>query len=132
MTVNNGTLDYSASNAALPAGNYTINGGTLNIGTRTKTIEAFHLDRRHGQRQPGTLTSTAGLRSSGRHGRRRLRQHQRRSDEDDAGNGFAHPNLPAGNYSISDGTLNINGLSKTTNGTLQMSGGTLSGTAPPR
>ena len=35
--------------------------------------------------------------------------------------------LPGGNYAISDGTLNLNGLSQTI-GTFQITGGTVTGT----
>jgi autotransporter-associated beta strand protein len=41
LTVNAGTLDYSGG--VLPACNYVITGGTLNIGAQSKTIPAFQI-----------------------------------------------------------------------------------------
>ena len=58
LTVNNGTLDYSTTGTTLPNCDYTLNGGTLNIGDRSKTIKAFHLTGGTLSGSTGTLTSS--------------------------------------------------------------------------
>ena len=57
LVVNNGTLNYS-SNSILPAGGYTINGGTLNIGSLSKSIGTFQITGGT-LSGAGTLTSNA-------------------------------------------------------------------------
>ena len=42
VALNNGTLDYSG-NSILPVGNYTVNGGTLNLGSLSASIGSFQL-----------------------------------------------------------------------------------------
>ena len=51
LTVKNGTLDYSGGE--LPICNYTINGGTLNIGSLSQSIKTFQITG-------GTVTGTTG------------------------------------------------------------------------
>ena len=67
MTVNNGTLDYSGG--TLPNCNYTITGGTLNIGSLIEVDRDVPDHRRHGHRRHRHTHQQHRLRHSGRHGR---------------------------------------------------------------
>ena len=123
LLVNNGTLDYSG-NSTLPAGNYTVSGGTLNLGSLSKTMGTFQISG-------GTATGTGTLTAAG---------YELQSGTINVNFGGSGPlsktttgtisltkSVPTGDYSISDGTLNLNGFSLSI-GTLQTLGGTLTGT----
>ena len=57
VTVNSGTLNYSG-NSTLPAGNYAVTAGTLNIGTLSQSIGVFQITGGT-LSGAGTLTSRA-------------------------------------------------------------------------
>ncbi len=131
LTVNDGTLNYSgAGNTALPNCEYTLNGGVLNIGSRSKTIKAFHLTGGSLSGTTGTLTSSgsgpydlqAGTVAANLGGSVGL-------TKTTAGTVTFSKAPPNGSYSISDGVLDFGTLSKTmsSGSTLTISGGTLSG-----
>jgi autotransporter-associated beta strand protein len=123
LIVNNGTLNYSGG--ALPACYYKIYGGTLNIGALAQSITSFQMTGGL-VLGDGTLTSTSaydlqnGTVSVNLGGNAGL-------IKSTSGVVSMTKNLPSGNYVISGGILNINGLSQTV-GTLQLSGGTVTGT----
>jgi fibronectin-binding autotransporter adhesin len=140
LTVNAGTLDYSAG--ALPAGVYRIAGGTLNIGSLSKTIGSFRLSGGTVSGS-GTLTSTAtydiqaGAVSAVLAGAVNLSKTTSGSATVSSpaytGNTIVQDgrltftgNLPTGNCAVYGGTLDIGSLSTPVR-TFNITGGTATG-----
>jgi autotransporter-associated beta strand protein len=140
LTVNAGTLDYSGS--VLPACRYTLNGGTLIIGTLSQSIGAFAL-------AGGTLTGSGTLTSNATYNIQSGAVNAVLAGSvglSKTTTGTATINaptytgvtsvsagtlnftgaLPGGVYAISGGMLNINALSKSIS-SFQISGGTVTG-----
>ena len=126
----------------MPSGNYTIAGGTLNIGSLSKSIGAS-VDRRNGFRrrhddQHATRTTSKAAPST------RSLAGAVEPEEDGLGLGDRQQpdlhgntivqagrltftgNLPTGNYFVTGGTLDIGALSKSIR-TFQITGGTVTG-----
>jgi fibronectin-binding autotransporter adhesin len=122
LTVNAGTLDYS--NGIPPSCDYTVTGGTLII-NRNTSIGAFQITGGVVS-GTGTLTSNTaydlqnGTVNVGLGGNVGL-------NKSGPGTVSLTKSLPGGNYTISEGTLNINALSKSI-GSFQITGGEVSGT----
>ena len=127
LVVNAGLLSYGGNTGSFPGGNFSVNGGTLDFGSLSKTMGSAGVLTLAGgtlsgsgtltgssayQLQAGTvniaLGGSVGLNKTG------------------AGTVSLLKNLPGGNYAISAGTLNLGGFSQSISG-LQISGGTLSG-----
>ena len=126
LTVNAGLLTYTGT---MPNCNYWVTGGTLNIGSTSRTSSMKVLQLTGGLiNGSGTLTGTsaydleAGTVSAYLGGSVGL-------TKTTAGSVTFTVTPPGGPYTISAGTLNLNALSKTmSSGSLTMSGGTLTGT----
>ena len=123
LVVNNGTLNYGG-NSTLPAGNYTVNGGTLNSGALSKTMGTLKMT---GGTATGTGTLTPAAYDLQNGTVSVLLGGSGALSKTTPGTASLTKSLPSGNYAISDGTLNLNGLSQTI-GTLQTTGGTVTGT----
>ena len=147
LTVTGGTLDYS--NGTLPGlANsvycpYTINGGTLNIGTKTASIGTFRITSGT-VNGSGTLTSNAaydiqagtvnavlagsvGLNKTNASGTATVNAPTYTGTTTvTAGTLNFTGGLPGGNYVVNGGTLNINALTKNI-GTFQITSGTVNG-----
>ena len=126
LTVNAGLLTYTGT---MPNCNYWVTGGTLNIGSTSRTSSMKVLQLTGGLiNGSGTLTGTsaydleAGTVSAYLGGSVGL-------TKTTAGSVTFTVTPPGGPYTISAGTLNLSALSKTmSSGSLTMSGGTLTGT----
>jgi autotransporter-associated beta strand protein len=109
---------------SLPGGNYTIADGTLNLNALSQAIDSFHITGGVVS-GTGTLTSNAaydlqnGTVDIGLGGNAGL-------IKSGPGTVSLTKNLPGGNYTISDGTLNLNALSQSI-GSFQITGGTVNG-----
>ncbi|MBN2578636.1 MAG: autotransporter-associated beta strand repeat-containing protein [Pirellulales bacterium] len=122
LRVENGVLDYSGG--ILPACDYTITGGTLNVGTLNQTVGTFQITGGT-VNGTGTLTSAspydlqAGTINAVLGGNAPLMK---------TGSGTVSltGGLPGGNFTISNGVLDLNNLSKTI-GAFQITGGTVNG-----
>jgi autotransporter-associated beta strand protein len=122
LSVNAGVLDYSGG--VLPVCKYMMLGGMLKIGSLSQSIPGFQM---YGGTVTGTgtLTSTlaydfrAGVISVGLGGNADL-------NKSTAGTISLNTSAPSGNYLVSGGVLNLNGLSPSISG-LQLTGGTVSG-----
>jgi autotransporter-associated beta strand protein len=110
----------------LPGGNYVISDGVLNINGYSRSINAFQMNG-------GTITgTTATLNSSTPYDLRNgtvdvILSGNAGLIKTTPGTVSLTKSLPSGNYAISEGTLNINGLGRTI-GTFLMTGGTINGT----
>ena len=80
--------NYSG-NSTLPAGNYTVTAGTLNVGTLSQSIGAFQITGGTVS-GTGTLDQQRRLRRSGRHGQRQACRHVDRSEQDRLRDGRSH------------------------------------------
>jgi autotransporter-associated beta strand protein len=113
-------LDFTGG---LPGGNYVISGGTLDVNGLSKSIGTFQITGGT-VNGSGTLTSSAaydlqsGTVNAVLGGSVGL-------NKSSTGTVSLTGGLPGGNYVISDGTLNLNGLSKTIE-TFQITGGVVS------
>jgi fibronectin-binding autotransporter adhesin len=121
-TVSAGTLEFTGG---LPGGNYVISGGTLDINDLSRSIGTFQLTS-------GTVNGTGTLTSSSAYNLQSgtvgaVLGGNVGLNKTTAGTVSLTGGLPGGNYSISDGTLDINNLSQTI-GTFQITGGTVNGT----
>ena len=140
LTVNAGTLDYSGG--TLPVCSYTVNGGTLNIGALSQSIGAF-LATGGTVDGSGTLTSNSNYDIRGGTVNAVLAGNVGLTKTTAAAatvNAPAYTGtttvsggtlnftgaLPGGNYTISNGSLNINSLSHSI-GTLQLVNGSVDG-----
>ena len=127
LLVNNGLFDYSGCTGTFPSGNFTINGGTLALGTLTKTMGAGSVLTLAG----GTLSGTGTLTGTSTY------QLQAGTvninlggsvgvNKTGTGTAMLLKNLPGGNYAISAGSLNLGGFSQSISG-LSITGGTVTG-----
>jgi autotransporter-associated beta strand protein len=122
--VNSGTLVFSTG-STLPIGNYSVAGGTLNLNALSQTIAGLKLTG-------GTINGTGTLASSTAYDLQNgtaavALGGSAGLNKSTAGTVSITSALPGGNYAISGGTLNINGLSKSILG-FQLTGGSLMGT----
>ena len=116
-----GSVSFTRS---LPAGNYSISDGTLNLNGLTKTIGTFRITG-------GTVTGTSSLTSTAAYDLQNGTVDVALGgsvglNKTTSGSVLLTKTLPSGNYSISDGMLNINSQSKSISSFL-ISGGTISG-----
>ena len=88
LTVNAGTLDYSGG--TLPNCNYTITGGSPNIGSRMASIKTFQITGGAVKRHHGQVDEQHRLRRSSRNSRRHLGGHEHRPEQDDRRNRSPH------------------------------------------
>ena len=140
LTVNAGTLDYSGG--ALPTCNYTIAGGTLNIGALSKSIGTLHLtggtisgsgalssnvtyDIQNGAVN-AVLAGTAGVTKSTSGSATVNNPTYTGNTMVQAGRLTFSGDLPTGNYLVSGGTLDIGSLSGPIH-TFNITGGTVTG-----
>ncbi len=129
LVVNSGLLSYGGNTGSFPSGNFTVNGGTLDFGSLTKTMGAAGVLTLAGGTISGTGTLTGTSAYQLQSGTVNIALGSA-VDVNMTGPGTVSflkaPPGGSANYWISGGTLNLNAFSQTING-LQITGGTVTG-----